>query len=375
MTRQPIYFDDRAARPLMLDGAAINIGQAEGKLNKLFPLGATKYRGDFPDGKLTFSQAWLSAMVANWRAMGSPELPVNYCHLGQSTWDNLNPIESRVAAGWITDVELKADGLWAMVKWNDKAREHIKRDEFRYLSPEFYTDYVNSDTGKPQGPTLVGLALLNDPFLKELPRVAASDSQPAVEAATEGEAAMDPKILKALKLSENATVEEVLAAVAKLSEGAEKAVAMAESAKALADTKGQAVALAEKLTKSEEQVKTLTDKVTAMEQAKRDAEVDGLWKGLLAEGKVIPAQHETFKTIVLSIGAEKATEFYKAAKPVVDLKERGSGGGDSKDPAVLRKLYNEKVDALRKTGLTAELAARQVNAENPELAKAIAFTA
>lgn len=39
------------------------------------------------------------------------------------------------AGGWIKDLVLKDDGIYANVEWTKKAREYLQNKEYRYLSP------------------------------------------------------------------------------------------------------------------------------------------------------------------------------------------------------------------------------------------------
>ena len=39
------------------------------------------------------------------------------------------------AGGWIKELVLKSDGIFAKVEWTKKARNYLKNREYRYLSP------------------------------------------------------------------------------------------------------------------------------------------------------------------------------------------------------------------------------------------------
>ena len=149
------------------------------------PLGKTKFRGDF--GAITFDYAFASRMVENFQRdkanyLGSDDgfgLPITFSHVGPSLPSNEKRVEDLRAAGWIQDVQLRRDGIYVLTKWVQEAKQRIGADEFRFLSPEFVLNDTDINTGQKQGPTLLGAALLNDPFLKEMPRVAAA-STPAM---------------------------------------------------------------------------------------------------------------------------------------------------------------------------------------------------
>lgn len=150
--------------------AKLAAGDVEPKWQQLFPMGE-RHRRDFPGGKTNFDKAFFGTMLANWQAVGKPSLMVDYFHKGPG---EEHSIADKLASGWIEDLEVRDDGLYGLVKWTEKARGHILADELRYLSPYFAHNATSRLTGKPQGPTLAGAGLLNDPFLQDLPAVAAS---------------------------------------------------------------------------------------------------------------------------------------------------------------------------------------------------------
>jgi phage I-like protein len=362
-----LCLDDRSA-PLRLDeGEPIAAPGPEPKWQKLFPMGATKFRADFgKEGKLTFTREWCQTLVDNAKALVAKghRIQVNYHHLGGDV-DPSTPLENTVAAGWMQDVELRADGPYALIGWTERARKFIEAQELGYLSPEFFLDYTSRDTGKPQGPTLVGAALTNVPFLKELPRVAASDT-PQPPAPAEGES-MDPKKLrKLLKLSENATDAEVEAALLALGGSAEKL--------SLTEREG-----AVKLKEMQGVVVTLTEKVNALEADKakmlaeqRGAAVKGFLDELVKVGKVTPAMRPSLEAIALDKGVE-AIKFMEQVKPTVSMTETGVPAGDpasTSSTADATAKYFALVDAEIAKGVKYDVAARTVNKAHPELQKA-----
>ena len=76
--------------------------------------------------------------------------------------------ETREAAGWIKEVFLSDDGnkLYGVVRWTPKGALALNDREFRYFSPEFNLNFIHPHTGVNHGPTLMGGALVNRPFLK-----------------------------------------------------------------------------------------------------------------------------------------------------------------------------------------------------------------
>jgi len=360
----------------LLDGAPVERQPAEAKgptWNKLFPLGKTKFRSDFPKGGITFDAPFLSAMVANFKRLqaqhtaGSFGLPVDYHHRGSSDPSDATPQAEKVASGWIEDVQLRDDGLWVAIRWTDKAREHIARDEYRYLSPEFATQWRDADTGKPQGPTLLGAALLNDPFLKELPRVAASDT-PSPQAGTPAaQGAPNMEWLKAmLGLPPEATEEQCKAKLQEVLGGQQA------SAQAVAATAAKLSTLEAGALKLADANKELVARLAALEQEKREVSADVALEKLQAEGKILPVQKPSLKALALSAGVDAVLAIYKDAPAVVKLGEVGVPGKthqESKEEALkkLSVLMDEYQDKHKLTALQAQARAR---AEHPELVKA-----
>jgi len=76
--------------------------------------------------------------------------------------------ETKEAAGWLKSLFLDFDEatLLGEVRWTPKGALALSDREFRYFSPEFTLNYIHPHTGIEHGPTLLGGALVNRPFLK-----------------------------------------------------------------------------------------------------------------------------------------------------------------------------------------------------------------
>jgi len=72
------------------------------------------------------------------------------------------------AFGWFKSVFRSQDQerLYGEVSWNAKGITALSDKLYRYFSPEFRFNYVHPHTGTEHGPTLMGGALTNYPFLK-----------------------------------------------------------------------------------------------------------------------------------------------------------------------------------------------------------------
>lgn len=90
---------------------------------KIMPIGLVKsLKGDF----LVDTQAY-NSILNNFKSH-QVDIPVDYEH---QTLQNVQA----PAAGWIKEIMLKSDGVYAVVEWTDKAAQYIKEKEYRYLSP------------------------------------------------------------------------------------------------------------------------------------------------------------------------------------------------------------------------------------------------
>lgn len=341
----------------------------EPKWCQLFPLGREKFRGDFPGGSIRFDEKFLGSMLANWQRAGSPHLQVNFFHRGLSMGD-LTPVADKVAAGWIEALELRADGLWGLIRWTGRARAHILADELRYLSPEFQTDSRDRNTGKPQGPALLGAALLNDPFLEELPRVAASaSSTTAAQVANEG-APMN-WLAQMLGLPAEATEDQMKTTLSGFLERVKGAEKVAEDApKAMAALEGARTQLSEQVTTLAAQVKAKDEEILKLTTEKQEAAATAFVEGLVKDGKIVPAQSPDVKALHLANPETAAKLFANAAKVVV-LGEQGvSGSTAPSDKGEAVKRFSALMDEHAKAGLSTFEASRRIATEHPEVFKA-----
>ncbi len=134
---------------------------------RLLPLGQV----NLVDGRPPFEvdPQSLADLVQAFGARGT-DLVIDYEH--QSLKGGQAP-----AAGWIKDLEVREDGLWAKVEWTGQAEEYLKRREYRYFSPVLRLD---PESRRPQ--ELMNVALTNIPAIQGLsPLVAKWGGEPLAE--------------------------------------------------------------------------------------------------------------------------------------------------------------------------------------------------
>lgn len=68
---------------------------------------------------------------------GKTRLPVDYEHQTMLAPKNGQPAP---AAGWITALQSRADGIWGLVEWTPRAANMLANKEYKYISPVFSHD-------------------------------------------------------------------------------------------------------------------------------------------------------------------------------------------------------------------------------------------
>lgn len=293
-------------------------------------------------GKVTITTDDLNSMVTNWeKGVRGIDLALDYGHAAD-----------REAAGWFTKVYVQ-DGatLWAKVDWTPRGAKAIVDKEYRYISSDFMPDYQDNESQESFGCTLFGAGLTNRPVIKRM------EATLPLSELTEGDA-MNLEQLKA----ENKRLSDEMAAMKKTCDDAamspeEMQAKIKEQADTIASLQGQ-----------------LSDSKTALEEAtkgKEDAAKLAEFNALLAEGKAVPKQKESFLKGDMASFARlsEAGKINLSAKGSGESNE-GTGGnvegkGDASDKLMVHanKMLSEgKVKTLSE-------GVRAARKAHPELAK------
>jgi len=83
--------------------------------------------------------------------------------------------EELPAVGWIKKVEMRDDGLWGEVEWNEYGMEALQDKQWKFFSPELCRDYEDPETHDLYRNVLTGGALTKSPYFKELTAIVFSD--------------------------------------------------------------------------------------------------------------------------------------------------------------------------------------------------------
>lgn len=154
MSFDEVMFNDKGEINLSAKFGTINLSEGLPHIIEI----ARVAEGEHPSyGNLKITQEHLESMENNFRTNATGvDLAINEDH------------KKNEAFGWLKDVFLSYDKqtLLGQVVWNTKGTTALSEKEYRYFSPEFRFNYVHPHTGKEHGPTLLGGALTNYPFLK-----------------------------------------------------------------------------------------------------------------------------------------------------------------------------------------------------------------
>ncbi|MHB2265818.1 phage protease [Aliihoeflea sp. PC F10.4] len=159
-------------------------------------------RGPFDAGHAEALQAIVDRTL---QIAGTTELVVDYDH--QSVFGAKDGVGGTAkAAGWIKELQVRADGIWGRVEWTAAAAEAIRAQEYRYLSPVLIQA---KSTGKVLAIRMA--AITNTPAL-DIAQVAASAEDFSIDDASEQGEPMD-KILSALGLAAGSGEDAALSAI------------------------------------------------------------------------------------------------------------------------------------------------------------------
>jgi hypothetical protein len=172
------------------------------------------------------------------------------------------------AYGWIENMRVTDDGLHLAAKWSDAGRELVENAHFKFYSPLWWTRKVK---GGIRPVALKSMGLTNDPNIP-VPALANETDDSETETETEPtETTMNPEILAALGLDENATAEDALAKIGEFKAAASEKEAAENKAKEAYTEKDAEAAKAteaeEKKTEAENSLTAANEKIVVLEGA------------------------------------------------------------------------------------------------------------
>jgi phage I-like protein len=247
------------------------------------------------------------------------------------------------AAGWIKDIVLQDNDtrLFATVEWTEKALEKINKKEIKYLSAEFDIDYIDSETRKKYGPTLLGAGLTNRPHVKDMKPVFNEHDN------------------NTIKKDDNMDFETILQAIGGLSDDqkiqiAEKLDLVTKKTSDNIDSKKQLA--------DDSIVKKLTDEVKILKANLDLQQKVAKFNEMFASGKVVEAQRDAYLKGDMIAFAENAVK--------INLAAAGTSADNVSENQNNAVLFAEKVENyIKENGISYIDAYKIVAKSNPDLLK------
>lgn len=355
-------------------------------------------------GEMEITPADISEFVQNFSRNVRLDIPITQGH------DNGMGGTEAPAIGWFTELfDRGAAGLYAGVRWTDEGKQLLTNGSFKYFSPEFYEQYSDPETGVKYGHVLVGGALTNKPYFKELDPVATFSEPELTNQFSEYMKLKDIVAKKPTDLideekaflrehSEELTTEQKLTfdevledATAEESDEERQAREEKEQGDANEEAGLNRDGTAKQVVASEKGMVTLTEAqynllarkadkgqeaFSQVETMKLETEVDKLvFSTTNTEGKILPKskpavvafmkslsekQRDQFRTIVNSLPARDSKLF----------KELGDGGKENTAGTKASEMESAIQEAIKASEgkLTYSQAVEKVTKENPRLA-------
>ena len=303
---------------LTVAACSFEIDKAKYGRIQLLPYG--KFRAT--DGRPTDVEAWYvtdtngADVVALANNQRNP-LPIDYEH---QIIHSLKNGKEAPSAGWMEYFYFTPQGIFADVRWTDKAADYIKNGEYRYISAVFAYD-TNGYVRK-----IFHAALTNNPALDGMDEVMVAASVQLLNQQKE-KPEMDKKLLAALcalfALKADASEAEITEKVTALSAAkGDSQVAVLDVYAKLAEKEQSVVALTAQVGTPDpakfvpvEQVAALQADFNALKTSVEADKKEALITAALSQGKLAPA----LKDWAQSLSIEALTGYLDKATPIAAL--------------------------------------------------------
>lgn len=159
------------------------------------------------DGRGPYTLSDVTGVIARSLPAGGRPIPLDYNHAAHHAATTGGPAP---AAGWITQLEGRENGLWGKVEWTANGRKAVAAREYRFISPSLRTDPDKHVTA------IVSAALCNMPNFGELTHLNARKSHDASAPPDVRLENFLGRLCQILKMPSSSTDEQVLTAIEKL---------------------------------------------------------------------------------------------------------------------------------------------------------------
>lgn len=335
---------------LTLAACSFEIDKAKYGRIQLLPYG--KFRAT--DGRPTDVEAWYvtdtngADVVALANSQKNP-LPIDYEHQILHSQQNGKEAPS---AGWMEYLYFNPQGIFADVRWTDKAAEYIKNGEYRYISAVFAYD-TNGYVRK-----IFHAALTNNPALDGMDEVMVAASVQLLNQQKE-KPEMDKKLVEALcalfALKADASEAEITEKVTALSAAkGNSQVAVLDVYAKLAEKEQSVAALTTQVGKPDpakfvpvETVAALQADFNKLKLSIDNDKKSALIEAALSQGKLAPA----LKEWAASLSIEALTGYLDKATPIAALAGGHQANEDPNKSNVVALTAAEQA-AARALGMT-----------------------
>ena len=334
---------------LTLAACSFEIDKAKYGRIQLLPYG--KFRAI--DGRPTDVEAWYvtdtngADVVALANNQKNP-LPIDYEHQILHSQQNGKEAPS---AGWMEYLYFNPQGIFADVRWTDKAAEYIKNGEYRYISAVFAYD-TNGYVRK-----IFHAALTNNPALDGMDEVMVAASVQLLNQQKE-KPEMDKKLVEALcalfALKADASEAEITEKVTALSAAkGDSQVAVLDVYAKLAEKEQSVAALTAQVGKPDpakfvpvEQVVALQADFNALKTSVEADKKEALITAALSQGKLAPA----LKDWAQSLPVEALSAYLEKAPAMAALSGEPQAKGDPEQKVAALSAAEQA--AARALGMT-----------------------
>jgi len=246
------------------------------------------------------------------------------------------------AAGWIKNLEVIGEDLFAEVEWTKRAEEYIANKEYRYLSPVILFDQHDKKTGEPIGTVLHSVAITNSPFVDEIQPLAAKEYPfKTIHPEDLKMKELFEKLAQIFALKDISEPKEIVAAIENWKKDVEAKIQESETVAATLGKIRSALQLKEDAQPEEitQKVLALSDpgKFVSLEEFNKlkeqlhQKEVAEVIEQAKKEGKVVPANEEWAKTYALK-DLEGFKKYLETAPVLVDMKNQYHQQTTTTDP-------------------------------------------
>ena len=274
-------------------------------------------------GELNITEDLLSSMVDNF----------NSNVLGREVSFDWNH-EAKKASAWLREIRVDDGYLIGTMELTKAGKESIESKEYGYFSIEFNQDYEDVETGDTYGPTIMGGALTNRPFISKLKKIEFSlNDERNIKLYKEvnkmgGDIERKPAKGNVGDDKKDVKLEDLEALEAKNKELSDKIIALETESKEEGKEEGKDIKLEgfinaqkklmdsmeSKITKLEERNKSLEEDNIKTKSAAKVSEIKLFCDRLINDDKHHPAVVETVKDLLLENPSDE--KIYKLSETV-----------------------------------------------------------